>query len=479
MTKILNNKYLLLGIICVLAVSIVCAFIAGFRETAHADYTEDILNNPEAIVNFNQLVANNLVNGYTFPAEYNIICQYNFVTNHKIYINFNVVNNNNVLYEMRFHNSDGTIRQNVFNGFISSGVETIITLNNNYVDLRIYAASNGLSTNNIKVIDLTQMFGAGNEPNLQQCKDLFVSDYYAYNIGTPVSFNSINAYVDGVNSVLSGQSIHYSREYVAQNMQAIRFNDITGDYSLDINSSYPTQPRYLYTINDHVQITFASIITAGQNFKFKFWLCRAEYNDITPLEIGYFIQSNFYPLITINATAQFDNLQYYELDLIAPVDMNAIVLNIPHNYALTDPDYQWYSVYMADIELTYILQDATALLRNAQDYGYNQAKQQYETILNTYSGSNGSGNSGYMSIYYEGYQAGQNASVSAARKKTYTFTAFLGALFDVPVSTIKSLLDFNFLGFNLKNFVFSLLTLSIVFALIKFILVKSAGGGDK
>ena len=40
----------------------------------------------------------------------------------------------------------------------------------------------------INVIDLTQMFGSGNEPTLEECKKIFSADYYPYDAGTIKSF---------------------------------------------------------------------------------------------------------------------------------------------------------------------------------------------------------------------------------------------------------------------------------------------------
>lgn len=44
-----------------------------------------------------------------------------------------------------------------------------------------------ISCKNIQCIDLTQMFGAGNEPTLEQCREIFVNDYCPYNAGTLTS----------------------------------------------------------------------------------------------------------------------------------------------------------------------------------------------------------------------------------------------------------------------------------------------------
>lgn len=42
-------------------------------------------------------------------------------------------------------------------------------------------------TFNVILIDLTQMFGAGNEPTLEQCREIFSSESYPYNAGTLTS----------------------------------------------------------------------------------------------------------------------------------------------------------------------------------------------------------------------------------------------------------------------------------------------------
>ncbi len=44
-----------------------------------------------------------------------------------------------------------------------------------------------ISCKNIQYVDLTQMFGAGNEPTLEQCREIFASESYPYNAGTLTS----------------------------------------------------------------------------------------------------------------------------------------------------------------------------------------------------------------------------------------------------------------------------------------------------
>lgn len=58
-------------------------------------------------------------------------------------------------------------------GFLAGGLTTIIGATNSCKDLQF--------------VDLTQMFGAGNEPTLEQCREIFASESYPYNAGTLTS----------------------------------------------------------------------------------------------------------------------------------------------------------------------------------------------------------------------------------------------------------------------------------------------------
>lgn len=64
----------------------------------------------------------------------------------------------------------------------------------------------------------------------------------------------------------------------------------------------------------------------------------------------------------------------------------------------------------------------------------------------------------------DGYQEGLNTD------NPYTFKNLFFAVLDVPVQTITGLFNWNFLGVNLKDFVFTILTLGLIAFLIKRIL---------
>lgn len=53
-----------------------------------------------------------------------------------------------------------------------------------------YAISDTIQVKNVMLVDLTLMFGAGNEPMLDEFKALFPLDYYSYNAGTLLALNA-------------------------------------------------------------------------------------------------------------------------------------------------------------------------------------------------------------------------------------------------------------------------------------------------
>lgn len=69
---------------------------------------------------------------------------------------------------------------------------TTVDLDNNGSGSIFYYVANGTTLNNVKVsvnvADLTLMFGAGNEPTLEECQKIFTADYYPYDAGTLKSF---------------------------------------------------------------------------------------------------------------------------------------------------------------------------------------------------------------------------------------------------------------------------------------------------
>lgn len=87
----------------------------------------------------------------------------------------------------------------------SDGFRGRFSSTNRNVGLRILVKNNILTNGAIfypQVVDLTLMYGEGNEPDLEQCKNIFRAQYYPYSTGEVLNIN----YLDGFND---GKSIGY------------------------------------------------------------------------------------------------------------------------------------------------------------------------------------------------------------------------------------------------------------------------------
>lgn len=115
--------------------------------------------------------------------------------------------------------------------------------------------NNGITLNKTIIpqfFDLTKMFGAGNEPTLEECKNIFSADYYPYDAGTIKSFpvktvRSLNAEgteigsmdVSSVTSDLkSAGSVHdeWSNGKVTKRVKTVDISNLI--FSKDDNKNY-------------------------------------------------------------------------------------------------------------------------------------------------------------------------------------------------------------------------------------------------
>lgn len=75
------------------------------------------------------------------------------------------------------------------------------------------------------------------------------------------------------------------------------------------------------------------------------------------------------------------------------------------------------------------------------------------------------GNSQYNQGQQKGYEEGYSAGLNAGGQNS--FLSLLTAVVDAPVTAFTSLFDFELLGYNMKTFVLSLLTLAFVVAIVR------------
>ena len=112
----------------------------------------------------------------------------------------------------------------------------------------------------------------------------------------------------------------------------------------------------------------------------------------------------------------------------------------------------------------FILEDRTYFINNqfsdSQIYqqGYSQGLADNQS--NIY-------NNGYNAGYNVGY--GNGVNVGRVEANDYSFISLIGAVVDVPVQTIRGMLNFTFLGINLFDFLMGLIAILVILFIVKLV----------
>ena len=99
---------------------------------------------------------------------------------------------------------------------------------------------------------------------------------------------------------------------------------------------------------------------------------------------------------------------------------------------------------------------SVAFINNPSSLGFGYTEEQYIQY----------GNQQYNQGQQAGYDSGYSAGIAAGGKNS--FLSLITAVVDAPINAFTSLLNFDILGFNVKNVVLSLLTAALVIACIRF-----------
>lgn len=431
----LNKKsiFAIIGLVLVLAISLVLPLGAAF-----ADYVDDVQTITNAIVDFNQLVSLPVsrINSNVSSTYYTSINSFSYIANHKIYIK-----SNNSNYHKFALGNNSSIYEYVESDYIFS-----YSGNLNFNSI-LYVNDLPSGTYYLSFIDLTQMFGEGNEPNIDQARELFVADYYAYTIGTPVAYDTIDAYNNGVNAYLN------STEYVISSLGFL--NSV---YAVTLNSSYSALDSQVTrdSVNNRV------VVEAGTS-------------NVTPtlcLPFNYTIPTG--TQITISgscATTQYNATYYLYFGLwgnggemmVIPQGMVAgtqgylrsstitftLPMSVDRIYIMTSDDATW---YLSNFEVGYYLTNVDTLRDLGYADGVKYMQDQYAP--------NGAL---YQAIYMKGYNA-------YPTDDHYTFQKLIASSIDVPVQAFTNLFDYDILGVNMKTLYLSLFTLAVIVTIIRLVL---------
>ena len=431
----MKKKLLVIAcLVLVLSVSLILPFAS-----VSADYVEDIVNNTQAIVNFNQYVLDTYTHNYSANAGdlYVFGSNVNFTSGHTYYLNIKMTRNSSSDYIAWIF--DDTY-------WLYGDKEQLYICASNLTSSRFYVSAN-MVIDTLWLIDLTEMFGVGNEPTLAQCQDVFTASYYAYNTGTPMTYNTIDAYNNGVNAYLGTQEYTISSLGFVNSVYPVILNSVYGCeedlVSRNTSQGYVQVNSGSAYTDPTLCLPFNYTIPAGTQVTIKGKCSTTQYNASYSMHVGFW--GNGGEMIVVPQSMVAGTQGYFRSSTIT----FTLPMSVDRIYLIVTDDATW---QLKDFEVGYYLTNVDAL----RELGY-QDGVAYMQKLYAPTGAY------YQAIYQQGYNDGHDAP-------TYTFKDLIVASVDTPIQAFTSLFDFDILGVNMKTFYLSIFTMCVIFVVLKLVL---------
>ena len=302
---------------------------------------------------------------------------------------------------------------------------------------------------NFYIIDLTLMFGAGNEPDLEECRSLFTSEYYPYSTGTALTFNGVNSYQQGFTDGLNSLSYDLTSSYFNQSGYGINFNDYRAAFS---NTGNSDEFRNSFSFSGYCVLPFGSSLSDGTVLQCSIILL--DFNGgFDQFDVGILYGGQFISLYSISSLNDDpDNITPVNFSITLPYNSDGLVLFAGSNEGPSVQDY--YSVLVSDFTVSY------------RTYNFNTA------VENSYD-------SGYKNGSIVGYNQGYKDAILKTSQGEFTFTGLLSSVIEAPVnvligkyddstgSRIGGLFNFDFLGYNMSTFLMSLFSLAVIICIAR------------
>lgn len=452
-----SNKNYLFVALCLAVVLCTAMLLFGlnFNQSVYADYN-DIIDDPNAIINFNQLidirtVASTdtvLVNANTlYFNQWHSGTQANFVditliANHKYYLScsagdmFNLNNNNSLR----------------FNNIISVSTDTVV----DYIYRLSWYNPIPLGQNvYFNIYDLSLMFGDNNIPTKEQCDELFVADYYAYNSGSPIYLNNIDSYSrgysEGFNSAWESQNVTYKQSVLGSSAFPFNFgsyNDSTkifdGAYQMYMIAGVIGLPLGSMSTGTNIEVDFTMLVPDWQNESLSF---KQSFNMYF-----YYIDSN--NNLVLCGTIPYSNIDgnygTYKGAFNLPISTDTVYLyfsTAPYDF---NDGISPTQCYVFDSNMTFRTQDIQSAINTAFQSGMDSVISSYEV-----------GGTNYTKIYNAGKTAGMNEN------NPYTFGYLMSSVIEAPLNAVLSIFNFDFMGYNFKQVITLLLTVCVIIAIVR------------
>lgn len=441
-----STRYVLIAI-CIIMIllaagGVVWAFANKFSDKAYADIGDTVL--------FNQLVLNTYTHDYTLQRQLNtVITAQELQGNHKYYIRINIdftqTSNSGglVACDMQRTNSHTTLQQIHLFSTTDYTYDDIFVLTNSYTDMYI----NLYSTNNDNIVvsalcvDLTLMYGAGNEITVEECRSFFTEDYYAYNPGTPMPLETdyLQGYQNGIKDFQDSLTATFNNDVLGTMAFAANIANIESNIAYNTTYSY-------YAVEGIAGLHLGSTISTPIQFDIEFFL--TNYEGGLYFVIFSYTNGNLIPL-------SIDEIQEGTADSNPYVKSNVVLSNIDTLYFGVFNSTQNFTNdtsvtgFFITSKLTIFNIDVAALITAS----IGQTKSLYAE-----------GGVEYNKIYQLGYNEGITHGNATLETMDYIGAAFMG---------IGSILQIELLpGVPFSLFIL----LPLMFGLIGFVVKLSKGG---
>lgn len=394
-------------VFCIVSVSLVACCFNESQKIVYADYETDILNNSSAIVNFNQIIPNEYINHTFSYVGLNTISNTTIIGSHKYYIKLK--NNSSETFDLLFGDDWSNFRI-ALSVNANSESDNIFTYGQDLNGIACYPNEANTKIENLNIIDLTKMFGS-NEPNINQCRDLFTADYYNYTTGQAVSISGLNSFIEGVNYAY--EQLNF--DVVNSSAYTTAFIDPTLNNSNAFVERYVdmgTNGQYLYLkARGYLSIPLSQTLDQGSILNFGY-TDPGQGGSGNYLYIGILYNSNFIPVMNISTHLTDDRTT--DLTMTIPYSTNTIIFvesSTEDYFTFVDSAY-----WLGDLQVNYAQLDVQVLINSIVSDELRKQKEFYDGYY--------SYGEGYTRIYNQGLQDGSATGQAFTDSMTFTGSVF-------------------------------------------------------
>lgn len=290
----INNILLVIVITVLIITASTCVFYSTVDNTVLAETTSD------SLLNFNQLVKNDFINYTTGDSISNTTTNINLNKDSHIY--YCVINtdlNNLGAYAVGMDGSWHAFGvYNKYNYFITDFKLSYFG---------VYWNSNGSYTD-LNIIDLTQMYGTGNEPTLDECKKIFITTYnYTQSLIVDSGYMDYNSGYE--NGYFAGQTDMLTSQQFYQN-DLTNIGYIWSGSKIDTLNAGFNFSNNLYTYSsvekfNKIYLRYSADFSFNKGSTYVIKIDNFSCNDFSELTIGYTLEDGSYNDLTSISSNSF------------------------------------------------------------------------------------------------------------------------------------------------------------------------------